>query len=117
MSTTTAKTDQDEDERHRPGEPYWDFERPGSKVPVEVEAAYRRGYQQGAYLAVDAIRRGCSLSDLKHWVEITLHRWRYSWRQPRATLGWWVYGRLIKVVGPPEGELEKAIAKARRARS
>lgn len=46
----------------------------------EVELAYRRGYHQGAYVAIDAIRRGVPPADVKKWAINDLFDWRASAR-------------------------------------
>jgi hypothetical protein len=73
---------------------------PGEKQDAAIEAAYRRGFQQGAFLAVDAARRGCSLADLKHWAAITLHRWRCRGSP-------WCVGSQIKPIRPPDPRYPK----------
>lgn len=67
----------------------------GERAVAEVEAAYRRGYQQGAYIAVASIREGHPVEAIYRWATETLHRWRYR-GQP------WRKGRLVKPVRPPE---------------
>jgi len=42
----------------------------------DPEASYRRGYQQGAYAAVEAIKTA-PISNVRHWVDSKLARWRY----------------------------------------
>ena len=54
------------------------------------EAAYRRGFAQAAYLAVEAVREGQPLSELVEWHEDCVE-WRYSQR-----------GGKLRKVGPPE---------------
>jgi hypothetical protein len=84
--------DRDRDDRR-----FSDFSMPGSKVRLEVEAAYGRGYQQGACTALHALERGAPLTRLKHWATIRLHAWRYRWNRPG-----WTADKPIKVVAPPE---------------
>jgi hypothetical protein len=79
------------------GERYEDFGLPGSMARLDVEAAYRRGYQQGASVAAEALRRGAALSAMIRWATEGLHSWRYDWREPD-----WTRGRMVKVVAPPE---------------
>lgn len=42
----------------------------------DPEASFRRGYQQGAY---DALQAAPSMTDkeLREWVDVTLAEWRY----------------------------------------
>jgi len=51
------------------------------------EAAYRRGYEQGVAMLLNAIRDGVSLSNLREWQEKKLFLWRYgqlrSWPMTR----------------------------------
>lgn len=71
-----------------------DYALPGSSVAAEVEAAYRRGYQQGASIAVEAIQDGAKPRDVLRWANLTLHRWRYL-GQP------WRKGQMVKALTPP----------------
>lgn len=47
----------------------------------DVEASYRRGYDQGAHAALRAAERllttECGREKLREWVEHDLHVWRY----------------------------------------
>jgi len=43
-----------------------------------IEAAYRRGFQQGAAEALYATEDGVGLEDVARWVHTTLRRWRYD---------------------------------------
>ena len=43
---------------------------------VDPEACYRRGYQQGAYAALEASGR-VTTDKLRDWVGIKLFQWRY----------------------------------------
>jgi hypothetical protein len=40
------------------------------------EVSYRRGYQQGAWAAVQSILSGAEWPGMQHWIEIHLHGWR-----------------------------------------
>jgi len=42
----------------------------------DPEASYRRGYQQGAYAALEAAQR-VTTDKLKDWVGVKLFNWRY----------------------------------------
>ena len=61
---------------HREGrEPQYDEHHP--------EACYRRGFQQGAHIALAAAEKRVSpgtLDDVRRWVDDALYRWRYSKR-------------------------------------
>jgi hypothetical protein len=50
----------------------WDGDDPESNN----EVSYRRGYQQGAWTAVQSILSGAQWPDMQHWIEIHLCRWR-----------------------------------------
>lgn len=47
----------------------------------DPEASYRRGYQQGAYVAMEAAERllgsSTGLRQLRKWTETALFQWRY----------------------------------------
>ena len=45
-------------------------------VNAETEAAYRRGYMQGAYRALRAFEKGAKRSAVSHWAEDLLLIWR-----------------------------------------
>jgi hypothetical protein len=53
------------------------------KVPKELshalrlksESSYRRGFQQGANAAIEAMAKGARLSYLEHWVGMVLEKW------------------------------------------
>jgi len=61
-----------------------------SDTPDEVEIAYRRGFQQGAFLASEAAvklsRNSDGLSRLRDWAGYALHRWRYEDRPNDRTV-------------------------------
>jgi hypothetical protein len=42
----------------------------------DPESSYRRGYQQGAYDAVQKVETGASLAAVRNWVEFRIFRWR-----------------------------------------
>jgi len=42
----------------------------------DAEASYRRGYQQGAYAALEAIKTA-PIDRVRTWVDRKLFRWRY----------------------------------------
>lgn len=50
----------------------------GSSDAAEVETAYRRGYQHGAYLALDALKHGVPFDAVHRWATQTLHTWRFK---------------------------------------
>lgn len=54
------------------------------------ESAYRRGFAQAAYLAVEAVREGQPQSELDEWYKDCVE-WRYAQR-----------GGKYRKVGPPE---------------
>lgn len=53
----------------------------------DPEASYRRGYQQGAYAALEAVK-ATTIDEMKDWIEVKLARWRYldhpgdRWKRP-----------------------------------
>jgi hypothetical protein len=67
-------------------------------VPMErfewehPEQAYRRGVQQGAHFVFEALAADCSsvdprfLAAVRHYVGVTLYRWRYNARRLRRQL-------------------------------
>lgn len=58
----------------------------GSETNRE-ERNYRRGYHQGAFIAVDAIfNHGCSKEEAEEWVRRLFH-WRHKLSDYRATKG------------------------------
>ena len=55
----------------------------GEPVRAEVEAAYRRGFAQGAAIAFEAMRNGASEAHMLRWIYARLLKWRYrcsAWR-------------------------------------
>jgi hypothetical protein len=46
----------------------------------DPESSYRRGYQQGAYHALEAAQAAgfTSPRSLREWVDIKVHKWRYG---------------------------------------
>lgn len=47
----------------------------------DPEASYRRGFQQGAFMALKAAKAAHSekrMEELNAWVDVTLHKWRYQ---------------------------------------
>jgi hypothetical protein len=54
------------------------------QVSMECEDAYRRGLQQGAYLAVQAAIDGSVAAALAYWVQVDLYRWRWTERNKRT---------------------------------
>lgn len=59
---------------------------------VSVETAYRRGFHQGAYFAVDAMVHGEKVGGLLQWVK-KLRNWRSErhagkWQPPPMAPGW-----------------------------
>jgi hypothetical protein len=52
----------------------------------DPEAAYRRGYEQGANAALDAFDRGTSIDKIRDWACNKLFRWRYHDRPGDRTV-------------------------------
>lgn len=50
-------------------------------VAAEVEAAYRRGFAQGAAQTLYAVREGVPLPKVENWIFGKVWEWRYKWRQ------------------------------------
>jgi hypothetical protein len=67
---------------------------PFGRVPAEAEKAYRRGFMQGAAIALDAVESGAPMSQVSDWVYVTLAAWR------RKATDWKPRGR-VKAVPPP----------------
>ena len=66
----------------------------GMGCPARVEAAYRRGFAQGAALAFYAAQDGVRLSKIKKWIFDDIWKWRYEWRNWKTSL--------VKAVMPPD---------------
>jgi hypothetical protein len=77
----------------RMARPLRDCVMPGQPVRADVEKAYRRGFHQGAALALGALREGASVEELFLWVE----RLR-TWRRRTAD---WTGERPVKPRQPP----------------
>lgn len=43
----------------------------------DAEAAFRRGYQQGAYDAIRAIET-TPIAKIRNWIDVRLAAWRYT---------------------------------------
>ena len=56
---------------------------PGGEMH-EAEPSFRRGYQQGASAAVQALLKGAGLEQLHYWVYFALFEWRLSPVLPRT---------------------------------
>ena len=54
-----------------------------SALELACEQAYRRGFAQGAYLALRQVRQGHSEARLARWFE-SVTRWRYNLRWVKA---------------------------------
>jgi ribosome modulation factor len=56
----------------------------------DAESAFRRGYQQGAFMAMEAAERltgkQADLRPLREWAELTLVKWRYHDRPTDGTV-------------------------------
>lgn len=63
-------------------------------VDAEVEAAYRRGYAQGAAQTLYAVQEGVPLAKVENWIFGKLWEWRYKWRQWKT--------QQVKGVLPPD---------------
>ena len=46
-------------------------------VQRDIEKAYRRGYAQGAYIAIEAYKEGIAQSRIDKWFNAVV-RWRYA---------------------------------------
>jgi len=66
---------------------------PDDEALAEVEKAYRRGFQQGAAIALGAVENGARMSALLDWACGALFRWRK--RSSR-----WKAGDLVRVEFP-----------------
>jgi hypothetical protein len=67
---------------------------PNEPVLSDAEAAYRRGFHQGAWVALNAARTGASWPDLMTWVNKRLAAWRRETHHVRK-------GVTITAVWPP----------------
>lgn len=70
---------------------------PGEKVLADAEAAYRRGFFQGAMAALQAVDGGVPTSQLNHWLT-WLKKWRVASRL-------WLRGSTVVAVYPPDPEM------------
>ena len=66
---------------------------PGEPVLSDQEKAYRRGFHQGAWTAMNAIREGVPLHKVGAWLN-RLHAWRLKGHL-------WLRGAKVKPVFPP----------------
>lgn len=67
---------------------------PGERVLSDQEAAYRRGFHQGAWTAMNATREGVPLYKIEEWINGKLHAWRLKGHL-------WTRGAKVKAEGPP----------------
>lgn len=62
------------------------------RMPAAVEQAFRRGYQQGMTIAIQALEAGITASELEGYTYGPLRRWRFADKMrygvPPAIPGW-----------------------------
>lgn len=55
-----------------------EIEMPSKETLLVSETAYRRGFFQGVYAALEAMQAGASEADIEQWLYPALYDWRYS---------------------------------------
>jgi hypothetical protein len=60
-----------------------------------AELSYRRGYQQGAYDALQLALAGADSDEIKRWVDVEIHEWRLAGMMERCK-----FGRLKRIPPP-----------------